>query len=847
MGIPTFSNPKIGETMLGGEKIGESPDAQIVICENQAIADIVTPVLAGKDVTGIVIVVSEDGDAYDAFSNRDIIGIGKLWELDIWAASPKRFRTCTDPLPETFTLEWLKAHLQPYNPESATQGVAQTNPLPDGDEGSPPTSPSEPVVVDHNESEVRLLSGDSEVRPSGPISAASDLPVIWATITSHAAFLLESMGADADQFDKLTNERIGTKTVIVVPSASQAGAEKRALRAMHKLGAKAVVLKASLGGALDLADLIELRGAEVSLESLAIETIGETDPETDLQAIGAIPGTEDIGEPPEYVTEGPEPRLNGHDSVSYEGSMIWTRPVSNGWPEPQNVWGSNEPPKEFDIENLFPGFMADYGADCSVLKGTDKGIAGSGLLGAFSAWIHESFRMQIKVKDTTWKEHARLWTFNEGESASGKTPGLNLVLAPAYALNDKAGAEDAHKIARWLSDKRTRDLKVADYEKRAASNPSKLAAGEQLPPFVDSIEVDNRMFKGANVEGARDKLQTTPKIWLVTQELATWLSSFGRYAPNKSAEGGDRAFWMDSFDGSLQAPELRSGREIQSKASCVITANITGSSLRKMLGNASMEGDGLAQRFIPNHCRLQQADSDHEQAPAPLEAVTRALANLRTMKPDGGLPLRLHPDGYVYFQEFLKRLHYQTANGFYSPNCKSALVKYQSHAPRIALTLHLAMLAERNFQPGAGEYVSLECMKMACQICEAWIPHTIYFWENTLSDGGQVDEDVKEVCEVIVCYWLDAETVPLERLLNSWKAGKKRTGQELSRIMADVCGAGWLDDDPMGRRSRRGGELKTSYSVNPKLKRIWDKTEFATNARRRRMETGKKFSEMRAD
>jgi hypothetical protein len=139
-------------------------------------------------------------------------------------------------------------------------------------------------------------------------------------------------------------------------------------------------------------------------------------------------------------------------------------------------------------------------------------------------------------------------------------------------------------------------------------------------------------------------------------------------------------------------------------------------------------------------------------------------------------------------------------------------------------------------------------MKMACEVCEQLLPHTIYFWESVITSGdAEFNLDVQCVCETIACWWIgdgteapSELTVPLTKIINSNKRLKIKTAEDarrLAMVMAGVANIGWIGDAPNARNSNYGNGLKTQYSVNPKLYEIWNDAELIINARQRRAET----------
>src|SRR5262245_37768419 len=96
----------------------------------------------------------------------------------------------------------------------------------------------------------------------------------WIALTPHQANLLREAGADVRLLDEVRTEHVSGRRVVIAPSSARGeDGVLAAARRLQTLGADVYVVdKEALGGALDLADLLELRAAEgkqVDLTALA--------------------------------------------------------------------------------------------------------------------------------------------------------------------------------------------------------------------------------------------------------------------------------------------------------------------------------------------------------------------------------------------------------------------------------------------------------------------------------------------------------------------------------------------------------------------------------------------------
>ena len=565
--------------------------------------------------------------------------------------------------------------------------------------------------------------------------------------------------------------------------------------------------------------------------------------EIDVDAITGASDPQDIPEPPEYLADGPDsdlPRLNGnsHGIQSAIHGDYWGLPI--------DIFGQSKPPKEFDTA-VFTGdlsFIDTFCSDLSELKGTDYGIAALSAIVSLSAWVHESWLLQVKSRDATWKEAARLWAFICGDSSDGKSVGLALATKPARDLDAQAGKEAAVALAKYASDLRVHEKQVSAYEKRAADNA--LNPGETMPLPPERIEIDKRLFTSATPEGLRLLLETTPKGWLYADELSAWGANMGKYSQQKDASIAERSQWLQAWDGGAQSI-LRGSKpiHIESWSTCIL-GGVTDSSIRASLGGGKLQGDGLIQRFMLVHTRHQREDSDHEQDFEALATMKKTLAALRYMRPLNDEPLRLSPDAYQYFRGFMDRLNQYAASGIYPATCQSHVLKFRSNAVRIALTLHLAMRAATGTQCAAGEYVELPIMRMACDICEQLIPHVIYFWESVIGEGrAEIDADMYRICELICCWHLDDDKVTQSDIGSSFKDWRKASYEQRKKasILNALQGMNWIKPYPGARQLSPG--ISEAYKLHPALRRMYDQHPVILNARAYRLAVGAKFRAMR--
>lgn len=199
-------------------------------------------------------------------------------------------------------------------------------------------------------------------------------------------------------------------------------------------------------------------------------------------------------------------------------------------------------------------------------------------------------------RTANWSEPCILWVAVVGDPSSRKSPALDAVTAPLFAI-ERDGAE-AHKdsLRAWQEHSQRAKASRAEWEKAVAAATKEGAPTPSLPK--DAIEPDEphrrrTIVQDATPEAVAAILAANPVGTLhFRDELSGWLQSFERYSP------GGREFWLEAYGGRPFTVDRKGARQpIQIPFNGV---SVCGGIQPAKLGAAllSAPDDGLVARFL---------------------------------------------------------------------------------------------------------------------------------------------------------------------------------------------------------------------------------------------------------
>ncbi|GAB1407228.1 hypothetical protein MASR1M8_11470 [Thermomonas brevis] len=309
-----------------------------------------------------------------------------------------------------------------------------------------------------------------------------------------------------------------------------------------------------------------------------------------------------------------------------------------------------------------------------------------------------------------WYERAILWGCVIGRPSSGKSPAL----APARRLLDKLALQERAAYEREVQEHMARAM-VAEAHKGNAREAIKAAIKKGDTGKAEALARDVRELEGpppeprlttndATVPKVGELLNANPRgLLLYRDELAGWLAGLDR-------EGceGDRAFWLECWNGSGGFTVDRIGRgtiRVEACAVSILGGMQPGKLATYVRGavNGGFNDDGLIQRFqlavYPNQPRDWRL-SDKPGKPESEAAAWEAMQRLRNLNPEAVGARQAHDCDVPYLpfdaearellKEWMEALMQRLRSDAEPEWMESHLSKYRSLAGRLALLLHLA-------------------------------------------------------------------------------------------------------------------------------------------------------------
>ena len=307
-----------------------------------------------------------------------------------------------------------------------------------------------------------------------------------------------------------------------------------------------------------------------------------------------------------------------------------------------------------------------------------------------------------------WSEPPFLWIGCVGNPSSGKTPGMGATFGDVLPeLEKELSADFPEALRAW----ETKNAEAGAVKKRWESEVTRAVKGDMAPPQMpDGAAPPPRPVRPRlvtsepTIEAVALLLQGCPRgLVLHRDELAAFIGSFDKYS---NGAGGDRAAWLESWNGRFKAID-RAGRPepiIVPHFGLGIVGTIQPDRLEDLTGGPD---DGLAVRFLwtfPEPRPFARPKRQHDA-----EAWQRDLARLLRLNmvtPEGGEPRPWH----MRFTDTAAGLVEEAARDWAGREANAAglmlgaLGKARGHMIRLALVVELLRwCAERPGEEAPGE------------------------------------------------------------------------------------------------------------------------------------------------
>jgi hypothetical protein len=458
-------------------------------------------------------------------------------------------------------------------------------------------------------------------------------------------------------------------------------------------------------------------------------------------------------------------------------------------------WGDPEP-LPLDI-TMLPSILRYFVDIRARVIGSETSALAWSAIGACSASLPSSLRLQMKRNDPSFTVPPGIWLMLVGDPSSRKSPTLKVAFAPLHQIQSE-------RYRKWEAEKREWDH--ADEKTRGPP-----------PRFTQLITND------PTPEGIRDLLSGQDRgIIVYNDEWSRFIGAMGRYSAGRDAGAADRALWNIAYEGGSYASNRanRKGGEriIVPDLQATVAGGVQPDILRRFNRNNELTADGMLQRACPILMGKPSLgeDIDSEGISKRYELLIRRLVAV-----SGNRIIHLSPDAEVIRARIEERLlHYEQMDSL-GRGFTTAAGKLHGIWGRLALTLaHL--MAKRDERKELTE-ISGDAARLAeWLVFDSLIQNMERFYRQVLGSGET------ETTQAIAAFLLREQRarVTATDIVRHVHAVHSMKTDQVRDVVSPLVSMGWLT--PEGDDERRA----RAWVVNPDIY-----TQFAEQAAQAKMQS----------
>jgi hypothetical protein len=502
-------------------------------------------------------------------------------------------------------------------------------------------------------------------------------------------------------------------------------------------------------------------------------------------------------------------RKLGEGGTTPDGSDAPEGAPDAAWPEPIDFLADAEMTgaPELRPEHLPPA-IAPFVADTAARMGVDPATVALAALVTLSSVAHETWRLQPKQIDDTWREGARIWGAIVGDPSILKTPVIQAATRPIDNIDMLARGR--HELA--MTEHRAEMAALKADNAPPGSGPP--------PPRLDRYLVEN-----STVEALTEVLRDDPeakqrvpmgKVLIRQDEMSEWLANMDRYRAGGRG-GSDRGAYLRLYNGTRFVVD-RVGRgtlSISSWSACII-GGIQPEPIQRIAREAA--DDGLLQRFCYAVPARQDRGIDRKPDHASTERYHGLVKEMAGLLPPAAFPgaeprvVVLHPDAQAHRAAILDLAEAVAAMPDTSSRLKAALGKWPGLFARMTLLFQLIDHADalhRGVEPPEVMVVPEPvARRSAAYLRDVLLPHLLRA-EAVMFSSVQSGH-----ARWIAGFILSREDgrIALRDVVRAYgplKAPERR--HELLSVMQSLETMGWLKAEPQENPARP----PTAWEVNP--------------------------------
>lgn len=381
-------------------------------------------------------------------------------------------------------------------------------------------------------------------------------------------------------------------------------------------------------------------------------------------------------------------------------TMLASAKPAGGWGAPIPIT-SSLPAVEAFVPEMLPEALRGYVFDVADRQQSVPDFAAVAALCGIASVVGNRIRVAPKQNDD-WIEVPNLWGAIIGPPSAMKSPAMQSALGPIYALQEamreawKSALEDAgiddvlSSIDEKEAKKKAAQLVKAGDRDAARAMLAEVSKGDEDEPPCPRIVVND-----ATVEKLGELLNENPRgLLLIRDELPGFLARM-----ESEEYAGERAFYLEAFNGSGQFTYDRIGRGTVHIANCTLSiiGGVQPSRIAPIVRGAitGTSNDGLIQRlqlavWPDTRASWQWVDRHPDRAAREAyEKVFRDLHELQFGSPDEPVVLRFSSSAQDMFREWMTEIQTEARSGKLSPVLEAHLLKMPKTVASIALIFEL--------------------------------------------------------------------------------------------------------------------------------------------------------------
>lgn len=504
------------------------------------------------------------------------------------------------------------------------------------------------------------------------------------------------------------------------------------------------------------------------------------------------------------------PEAVGTAVVEWLELPVSSRAQVDEWPDPLPLGQALPPVEPFDLQ-LLPDAFRPYVQDVAERMQVAPDFVAIPLTVAYSAATGRRVRVQPKAVDSTWLVVPHLWGGVVAPPGWQKTPTIMAATRALQEIERDAAYDYEAAQAEYAEEQRHHEVRLNAW-KQLATRAYK--TGEATIPACPRDEPQEPARKryitnDATAEALHQILsENAGGVLNLRDELSGWLAQL-----DKPGREGDRAFWLEAWNGTGPYTMDRIGRgSIRTPACCVsVLGGIQPARLRSYLSQALMDApgnDGLMQRFQllawpdlnGNWKYLDRLPNQDAQ-----DRVTEIFKRAVSLNPAEPRIYKFDQDAQALFQEWIGELEALIRSNALHPALVSHLAKCRSLMPSLAVLFELADDAEST-------RISLGHAKQAADWCEYLRTHAERMYSCISSLQMHLAQDL---AGKLKAGKLGSDSFTLRDLyLKQWTG--LDTPESARSAVEVLIDANWVRCQSTST-GPKGGRPSESYAINPKV------------------------------